>query len=84
MIDETKRMMLKERINLWINSGQMPKGDILEQIFYEIYDNANNPIKDQIKKYRDKKQELLKQYNEVNENLAKLVDEYYDEFMKKL
>uniref|UniRef100_A0A6M3M6I1 Uncharacterized protein n=1 Tax=viral metagenome TaxID=1070528 RepID=A0A6M3M6I1_9ZZZZ len=83
-MNKLKREMLKERLEILETTGQIPKGDALEQAFYEIVNDNDELINIQIKKYRERKKELIKQYTNINEELNKLVDKYYDELIKNL
>ena len=84
MSHELYRKMIKEEIEYNEASKQMPKGDILEYAFKQLSVIDNNVINTQIENYRKRKEELVKQYTEVNENINKLVEQYYTELMKTL
>ena len=84
MTHELYRKMIKEEMEYNEASKQMPKGDILEYAFKQLSVIDNGVINTQIEKYRTKKEELIKQYTEINENINKLVEQYYVELIKTL
>ena len=84
MVFDLYRQLIKEELEYNQSVNQMPRGDALEIAFKQLSILDNGVINGQIKNYRDKKEALVKEYNEINEKLNKLVDEYYTELMKKL
>ena len=84
MTYELYRKMIKEEMEYNETSGQMPKGDILEYAFKQLSVIDTDVVNIQIENYRKRKAELIKQYAEVNEQINKLVEQYYSELMKTL
>ena len=84
MVFDLYRQLIKEELEYNQSVNQMPRGDALEIAFKQLSILDNGVINGQIKTYRDKKEALVKEYNEINEKLNKLVDEYYTELIKKL
>ena len=84
MVFDLYRQLIKEELEYNQSVNQMPRGDALEIAFKQLSILDNGVINGQIKNYRDKKEALVKEYNEINEKLNKLVDEYYTELIKKL
>lgn len=84
MTHELYRKLIKEEIEYNEAGGQMPKGDILEYAFKQLSVIDNGVINTQIENYRKRKEELVKQYTEITEQINKLVEQYYGELMKTL
>lgn len=81
---ELYRKLIKEELEYNETINQMPKGDALEYAFKQLSIIDNATINTQIEKYRSEKEELVKQYNEINEKINNLINKYYDELTKAL
>lgn len=81
---ELFRKLIKEEMEFNEKINQMTKGDILEVAFKQLSVIDSGSINTQIEKYREEKEVLLKEYDDVTKKLSDLVNKYYDELIKSL
>lgn len=70
--------LIKKAMSNIDTSGQVPKDQNVEIALEKLASIGNESINKTIDQYMNKTNDLIKEYNEVNSKIIKLIDETYD------